>query len=343
MMELDSFLENYSNFGFNPYIVVSDNKPIPVETNENLLQVLNINHEFAQGYIKKKRLNIQENSWKDYSGYFIRVNEGNVSSVQTCFLTSQDGLEQRVQNVIVVEDNAQLDVFTGCLSNSHVKGNVHNAIVDMFVGKNAKLTFNMIHSWGESSKVYPKTRIYVDQGGTVISNYIVWDKVKEIVANPKVHLKKNAKAVMQTLSYVHKESNLDLGGNLYLDGENSSGEILSSVVSNGGTFKTESIIEGIGNGSKGHIECNALLLNDGGNVSAIPQLISKNSDTQLSHEAYLGKISNEEIEYLQTKGISESKAQEIIVKGFANKSLENMPDTVKSKMSEILENAKNGF
>lgn len=343
MMELDSFLQNYSNFGFNPYIVISDNKPIPVETNENLLQVLNINHEYAQEYIKKNRLNVQENTWKEYSGYFIRVNEGNVSSVQTCFLTSQDGLEQKVQNVIVVEDDAQLDIFTGCLSNSHVKGNIHNAIVDIFVGKNAKLTFNMIHSWGSSSKVYPKTRVYVKEGGVYISNYIVWDKVGEIVANPKVHLEKDAKAVLQALSYVHKDSNLDLGGNIYLDGKNSSGEILSSVVSDGGTFKTETVIEGIGDGSKGHIECNAMLLSDGGNVSAIPQLISRNSDTQLSHEAYLGKISSEEIEYLQTKGISEKKGQEIIVKGFANRSIENMPESVKNKMEEILGNAKNGF
>ena len=100
MMELDSFLENYSNFGFNPYIVVSDNKPIPVETNEDLLQVLNINHEYAQKYIKEKELNTQENNWKEYSGYFIRVNEGNVSSVQTCFLTSQDGLEQDRKSVV---------------------------------------------------------------------------------------------------------------------------------------------------------------------------------------------------------------------------------------------------
>lgn len=343
MMELENFLQNYSNFGFNPYIVVNDNNPIPVETNEDMLQVLNIRNQFAKQYIKENLKNTQEPQWDNYSGYFIRVDKDNVSSVQTCFLTSQDGLEQNVHNIIVVEENAQLDIFTGCLSNSHVKGNVHNAITDIYVRKDAKLTFNMIHSWGENSKVYPKTKVYVEEGGTFISNYIVWDKVKEIVSNPQIELQERAKAIVQSLSYVHPDSNLDLGGNIKLLGKKSKGEFHSSVVSNGGTFTTISKIEGIGDDSNGHIECDALLINDNAEVCAIPELKSSNKDTQLSHEAYLGKISSEEIEYLQTKGIDKDRAQEIIIKGFANKSIENMPETVKEKMEEILSNAKMGF
>jgi len=342
-MELEEFLDSYSNQGFNPYVVVSDNQPIPIETNQKNVQVLNINNEFAQKYIKKNKLSIQENPWKEYSGYFIRTAEKSRSSVQTCFLTSENDLEQRVQNVIAVEEGGDLEIFTGCLSNAHVKDNTHNAIVDMFVGKNAKLTFNMIHSWGESSMVYPKTRIYVEEGGVFISNYIVWEKVKEIIANPKVTLKDGAKAVMQTLSYVHPDSNIDLGGSIILEGKNTSGEIHSSVVSNGGTFSTKTAIEGIGDDSKGHIDCNALLLNKDSAVTAIPQLHSKNDKTQLTHEAFLGKISNEEIEYLQTKGLSYEKAEEMIVKGFANKSIENMPDTVKQKIATIIETSSKGF
>lgn len=343
MMDLEYFLNNYSNDGFNPYIVLSDNNRIPYETDTDNIMVLDIKNEEVSKYIKENKLNVRDIEWKEYSGYFIKVEKGKRGLVQTCFLTSQDGLEQNVHNVVVVEDDATLDIFTGCLSNSHVKGNIHTSIMDIFVMKNAKLTFNMIHSWGESSKVYPKTMVYVEDGGTYISNYVVWDKVKEIVANPKIYLKKNAKGVVRSLAHIHKGSNIELGGDIVLEGTESSGELLSSVVSSGGIFKTESKIEGIGDDSKGHIECDALLLEKGGNVSAIPQLISKNNNTRLSHEAYLGKISNEEIEYLQTKGFDYDKAQEMIVKGFANKSLDSMPESVRNKMRDILDNAKNGF
>jgi hypothetical protein len=109
----------------------------------------------------------------------------------------------------------------------------------MFVGKNATMTFNMIHSWGETSTVLPKTRIHVEEGGVFISNYVVWEKVKEIRSNPQAFVKKGAKAVMQSLVYSHPDNVLDIGGKISLEGEDSSGEILSSVVSEGGEYKMQ--------------------------------------------------------------------------------------------------------
>lgn len=342
-MNIEDFLENYSNIGFQPYIVVSDNNPIPLEREGESLEVLSIINPEVQKYLKEKKLNISKNEWKKYTGYFIKSRKNSFGHVQTCFLTSEAGLEQRVHNVIVVEENADLELFTGCLSNTHVKDNVHRAITDVFVGKNAKFTFNMIHSWGKTSKVYPSMRIYVEEGGTYISNYIVWEELKEIVSNPKVELEDSAKAIIQSLSYIHPDSNIDLGGEIYLKGKNSSGEIHSNAVNSGGNFVATTTIEGVGDNSKGHIDCNALLLDNRARVSAIPKLYSKNSETQLTHEAFLGKVSNDQIEYLQTKGFSSEDAEEIIVKGFANKSIESMPDMVKEKMSVILEKAKLGF
>lgn len=341
MLDLENFLNNYNNIGFYPYIVVNGNEPIPVAIKEQDLQIIAIKDAERSDLLKG--LNIQANDWKEYSGYFIHLPPNTKHSVQTCFLTAQDGLIQNVKNVIIAEANSELEIFTGCLSNSHVRTNTHNATTDIFVRENAKVTFNMVHSWGENSKVYPHTRVYVEKGGTYISNYVVWDKVKEIVSNPKVFLDDNAKSIMQTLAYVHPESKLDLGGATTLTGKNSSGEILSSVVSNGGVFTTQTVMEGNGNDSRGHIECNALLLNPEGKVTAIPQLQSNNDKTQLTHEASLGRISNEEIEYLQTKGISSNRAKSLIIQGFANRSIQNMPDSIKQKMESILNQAKDGF
>ncbi len=341
MMEIDSFVSNFSNLGFNPYIVINGNQPIPIEIDEKDLQILDIRHPEVNKYLKG--LNTQKHNWRKYSGYFIRSPKGSSNSIQTCFLTSENGLKQRVHNILFAEEDSTLEIFTGCLSNSHVKDNTHTAIMDIFVGKNAKVTFNMIHSWGENSKVYPHTKVYVQEGGEYISNYIVWDKVKEIVANPKIILGEKAKATVQSLSYIHPNSNIDLGGTVILKGKDSSGEILSSVVSNGGKFITKTDIQGKGSNSKGHISCDALLLNDKSRVTAIPKLFSQNKDSQLTHEAYLGKISSEEIEYLQTKGLGEKKAEEIIVRGFANKSIEKMPDVIKEKMRLIIEESSKGF
>jgi uncharacterized protein len=340
MMELENFLDNYSNIGMNPYIVLNDNKPLIMETAQEDLQILNIKNSKVEEYLKQ--YDIQENTFDEYTGYLILLSKNSQSSIQTCFLTSQSGFEQNVRNVIIAEEGSNLEIFTGCLSNAHVKGNVHNAITDMFVGKNATMTFNMIHSWGETSKVFPKTKVYVDEGGTFISNYVVWEKVKEIRSNPKAFVKKGGKAVMQSLVYSHKDTVLDIGGRINLEGAQSSGEILSSVVSEGGEYKTVTEIVGEGDESRGHIECNAVLLEKAGDVETVPLLKAKNSSVQLSHEASIGKISKEEIQYLQTKGLNEDQARELIVKGFVNDSVKRMPPSVQEKIESMMAGGK-GF
>ena len=336
MINLEDFLENYSNVGMNPYIVLNDNAPLLMETTQEDIQILNIKNPLVKKLLKDFKL--QKNTFKEYIGYLILLAENSQSSVQTCFLTSKSGFEQNARNVIVVEENATLDIFTGCLSSNHVKGNIHSAITDIFVGKNAKLTFNMIHSWGETSKVFPKTVIHVQEGGTFVSNYVVWEKVKEIVSNPKITLEKDAKGVIQSFIYAHDGSKLDIGGEIYLEGKCSSGEIISNIVSEGGEYKTVSEIVGRGDESKGHIECNAVLLNQSGSVETVPTLKAENSTVQISHEASIGRISKEEIEYLQSKGLGKKKAQDLIVKGFVNNSLKKMPESIQQKIEEMLSN-----
>jgi hypothetical protein len=340
MMNIEDFLENYSNVGMNPYIVLNDHRPLMMEISDEELQILNIKNPKVEEYIKK--YDVQENTFKEYTGYLILLSKGSQSSVQTCFLTSQSGFEQNVRNVIVAEENSHLEIFTGCLSNVHVKGNVHNAITDMFVGRNATMTFNMIHSWGETSRVFPKTRVHVEEGGVFISNYVVWEKVKEIRSNPHAFVKDGGKAVMQSLVYSHEGTKLDIGGKIGLEGKESSGEILSSVVSNGGEYKTVTEILGEGKDSRGHIECNAVLLEKSGIVETIPLLKAKESSVQLSHEASIGKISKEEIQYLQTKGLTEDEARELIVKGFVNDSVKKMPPSVQDKIENMMASGK-GF
>jgi hypothetical protein len=340
MINLEDFLDNYSNTGMRPYIVVNDNKPLMMETSEKELQILNIKNKKVEEYIKQYE--VQENTFDEYTGYLTLLSENSQSSIQTCFLTSQSGFEQNVRNVIIAEDNSQLEIFTGCLSNAHVKSNVHNAITDIFVGKNATLTFNMIHSWGETSRVFPKTKVHVDEGGVFVSNYVVWEKVKEIRSNPQAFVKNNGKAVMQSLVYSHSDNILDIGGKINLEGSESSGEILSSVVSQGGEYKTVTEITGEGDNSRGHIECNAVLLESAGQVETVPLLKARNSSVQLSHEASIGKISKEEIQYLQTKGLNEDQARELIVKGFVNNSVKKMPASVQEKIESMMAGGK-GF
>jgi len=334
MMELEYFLENFSNVSFNPYVVINDNNELNIEIDEKDLQISDIHTPNAKEYIGI----LQKSEFKknEYTGYFIKASKNTTHKIQTCFLTSQVGFEQKVHNVIVLEEGSTMEIFTGCLSSLHVKDNKHTAITEIFVGKNATLTFNMIHSWGETSEVYPKTVVKVEEGGEYVSNYIIWDSVKRVVSSPLAILGKNATAVMRSLVYMHKGTDFKVGGRVILEGEGSSGEVLSNTVGEGGKMSNETSIEANASETKGHIECDALLLKDGIEFETIPKLKTKVKDTKLSHEAAIGKVSKDEIEYLMSKGFSEKKAMEMIVNGFSNKSVDDMPEVVKDQFEKIL-------
>ena len=96
-------------------------------------------------------------------------------------------------------------------------------------------------------------------------------------------------------------------------------------------------IEANASKTKGHIECDALLLKNGIEFETVPKLKANVKDTNLSHEASIGKISKDEIEYLMSKGFTEKKATEMIVNGFSNNSVNDMPDVVKEQFENILE------
>jgi len=92
-------------------------------------------------------------------GYFIRVKAGRKveKPIQACLFVSESNVSQNVHNIIVVEDGGEANVITGCNVHTDVKEGLHAGISEFYVGKNAHLTFTMIHNWAEEFSVRPRT------------------------------------------------------------------------------------------------------------------------------------------------------------------------------------------
>lgn len=342
MMDLETFLTNYG-MGLEQEVVVNDNNPLSsgVDTDDYVVKNISESTVKKWGLIEKDYDDITKKiDSSNHTGYFIHVKKGCHGSLQTCFLTSKEGFEQNVYNIIVLEEGSSLDLFTGCLSNAHVKDNVHNAVTEIYVGKNAKFTMNMIHSWGEESKVYPRTVAKVEENGQFISNYVVWDPVKTIDSCPRVFLEGDrSSGLLQSLVQVKEGGEHKIGGKIFLNGNESKGEISSRIVSESGTILSPTRIEAKGKDVVGHIECDAVLLGDGV-VDTIPELMTVQKDVTLSHEASIGKISGEKIEYLQTKGFSKEQAQSLVVRGFVSEYMDSMPEKVKERVDSLIRGNK---
>jgi hypothetical protein len=272
-------------------------------------------------------------------GYFIRAPAGKKSKmpVQTCLLIGSKDVSQTVHNLIVVEEGAQLDVITGCSTKKGVEKGLHLGISEMYVKKGATLNFTMIHNWAEQIGVRPRTVVHVEEGGTYINNYVTLKPVKSIQMYPTVRLEgKGAFTRLNSIGVAHPGSELDLGSRVIFNAPDTKAELISRTITTGGKVIARGEMIGNADGAKGHLECHGLVLSSEGTQRAIPILEANVEDIELSHEAAVGRIAREQIEYLMARGLTEEEAVGMIVRGFLDVGIQGIPDELKASIDETI-------
>ena len=273
-------------------------------------------------------------------GYFIRALAGQKvkEPVQACLYIGQEGLIQDVHNLIIVEEGAELHVITGCATDPGVKNGAHIGISEFYIKKGGKLTFTMIHRWGEDVTVRPRTGVIVEEDGLFISNYICMQKVKDIQMYPSTRLTASgAVARINSVLVAPQGSRMDVGGRVVLEAPDTRAEIVARSISTGGVIVNRGHLVGIAPDSKAHLECHGLLLAPGGVIHAVPELEARTDNAELSHEAAVGKIAPEEIEYLMARGLDEEEAVATIVRGFLNVNIEGLPDSLAAEINKTIQ------
>jgi Fe-S cluster assembly scaffold protein SufB len=272
-------------------------------------------------------------------GYFIRVPAGRKSTlpVQTCLLLGSKKVSQTVHNIIIVEEGAQLDVITGCTSKKGVEEGLHLGISEMYVKKGATLNFTMIHNWAEQIGVRPRTVVRVEEGGTYVSNYICLKPVLSVQTFPTVRLEgKGAVTRLNTIAIAHPGSELDLGSKAIFNAQGTRAELISRTITTGGKVIARGEMIGNAKGAKGHLECKGLVLSEHGVQRAIPILEANIDDVEMTHEAAVGKIAKDQVEYLMARGLSEEEAVGMIVRGFLDVGIRGIPQELKQEIEDTI-------
>lgn len=271
---------------------------------------------------------------KPHEGYFIRSLPGVKSSqpVQACLYIASEKFSQHVHNIVIAEENSELHIITGCATAPHLISGLHIGVSEFYVKKGAKLTFTMIHDWGEKVNVRPRTVTRVEEGGVIISNYISLRPVGSLQMFPTTYLDgAGAVARFNSVLVASRGSHLDVGSRVVLNAPASRAEIISRGITTGGTIIARGDLIGKVTGVKAHLECKGLILNNG-IMHAIPELSGHAPGVEMSHEAAVGKIDKREIEYLMARGLDEESAISTIVRGFLNVDIEGLPPALKQKL-----------
>ena len=275
------------------------------------------------------------------AGAYVHVDAGTDVRIpaQSCFVLKTQRSEQVLHNLIVVEAGAHLDLITGCAAAHYALEGRHTAVTEIFVRDGASLTYTMIHDWAPDVRVAPVSAAHVSEGARFASTYVALTRAKEVRMNPLAVVERGGSATVSTLIY--GGSHFDIGGRLRLVGNQASGEITSRAVAERCRIVVRGSIVSIGAETRGHMECNGLVLEAGGAIHAIPELDARTPDADLSHEAAIGRIGQEKLMYLMSRGLSEEQATSLIVQGFLRAEIEGLPAGLADAIGAMIDRMSN--
>jgi Fe-S cluster assembly scaffold protein SufB len=275
-----------------------------------------------------------------FDGYFIRALPGHktIFPVQACLYLSKARLAQKVHNIIIAEEDSELHIITGCTTASREDPGLHMGVSEFYIKRGAKVTFTMIHSWNPEIAVRPRTGAIIEENGLFLSNYVLMKPVRSLQMYPSaICVGENATVRYNSILVAAEGSSLDVGSRALLNARGARTEIISRAITTGGSIIARGYIEGNAPEVKGHLECRGLILQDGGKIHAIPELKGTLAGIDLYHEAAVGKIAEEEVEYLMARGLTQAEATATIVRGFIRVDIEGLPSLLSTELRRAIE------
>ncbi len=275
-----------------------------------------------------------------HNGYFIRALPGykTIYPVQACLYLTKARLAQNVHNIIIAEENSELHIITGCATASEEEAGLHLGVSEFYIKRGAKVTFTMIHNWNPEVAVRPRTAAIIEESGLFLSNYVLMKPVRSLQMYPTARcVGENAVVRFNSILMAAPGSSLDIGSRAILNAKGAKTEIISRAITTGGNIVARGYIEGNAPDVKGHLECRGLILGEQGTIHAIPELKGTLAGIDLSHEAAVGKIAEEEVEYLMARGLTRTEATATIVRGFLRVDIEGLPPLLGAELQRAIE------
>lgn len=275
-----------------------------------------------------------------FAGYFLRALPGAKITfpLQACLYMGRENMIQNVHNIIIAEEGSEFHIISGCTSDTHVTSGLHVGISEFYVKDNAKLTFTMVHNWAEQVVVRPRSATKMGKNAVYMSNYVCMTPVKDVQMYPGAVMEgENSVARFNSVVYASKGSHFDLGSKAVLKAKGCKAELIARTITKGGYIASRGLIQGDSPDIKAHLECRGLILGEGGIIYAVPELLGSIPGVDLSHEAAVGKIAEEEIQYLMSRGIDADTATALIVRGFLDVDVKGLPPQLQAEMKRTIE------
>ena len=275
-------------------------------------------------------------------GSFVYVPKGVSVTIplQSYFRLNAPGAGQFEHTLIIVDEGAYLHFIEGCSAPKYNVANLHAGCVELYVGKNAKLRYSTIENWSKNMYNLNTTRAIVEEGGTI--EWVSGSFGSHVsYLYPMSILKGNDSRMEFTgITFAGEGQNLDTGAKVVHTGKRTSSYINTKSISKDGgisTFRSSVQIGKQASGSKASVSCQSLMLDDISRSDTVPAMDIRTRDANVGHEAKIGRISDEAVFYLMSRGISEEDARAMIVSGFADDVSKELPLEYAVEMNNLIQ------
>lgn len=275
----------------------------------------------GQGVERHSTQNIKIQAKQDKPGIDIIIAPATIGeNVHIPVILTESGIQDLVYNDFYIGEGADVEIIAGCgIHNDGCDTSQHDGIHVFHIGKNASVKYIEKH-YGEGSGsgeriLNPQTIIHMEEGSFAQMDMSQIKGVDSTNRNTEAYIGINAKLVIneKLMTHGHQVAQSDL--RVSLDGEDSVVQIISRSVGKDESIQTFHPIAIGNNRSRAHIQCDSIIM-DCAKISSIPEIAANHVDAQIIHEAAIGKINSDQLIKLQTFGLSESEAENIIVEGF---------------------------
>ena len=218
--------------------------------------------------------------------------------------------------------------------------NLHAGCVELFVGKNAKLRYSTIENWSKNMYNLNTKRAVVEEGGTIewvsgsFGSHVSYLYPMSILKG------KGARMEFTGITFAGKGQNLDTGAKVVHSAPDTSSYINTKSISKDGgisTFRSSVVIGKNAEHSKAAVSCQSLMLDEISRSDTIPAMDVRTCNADVGHEAKIGRISDDAVFYLISRGISEEDARAMIVSGFADNVSKELPLEYAVEMNNLIQ------
>ena len=252
---------------------------------------------------------------KPKEGYFIWVKKQVDFPLYTCVAIAMPKVKQDLSNLMIVEEGLKIKANVACAAVKNRLCGTHKAKGRLILKTGASLEYNHIHSWGEKDFVSPDYEFILEKGSHLKYIYKNLLPPEKINFRTSLFLKEKASVDLRIIvNSINSQAKIE--DSIYLEGKDASGAASLRLVGkkNGKINAVSRIIAR--NETRGHLDCQGILVDDKSKISLLPEIACENKKAQITHEASIGKINEEQLTYLMMRGLTEKQAIDLIIAGF---------------------------